>query len=159
MSWYLTLLVCGLFLIGIEIFVPGGVLGIFGASALIGAAVVGFTIFPLWLGWLSVFIILALTGLAVFVWMKYLPQSPIGKALSLSQKINKKDQDDSLWTPGMTGTAQSELRPAGKATIEGQHADVIADDGAWIGHDAAIEIVRVSGNRIYVKERDVESGT
>lgn len=152
MSWYITLLVCGLFLIGIEIFVPGGVLGIFGAAALIGAAVIGFNIFPLWAGWLSLFVILALAGLAIFIWMKYLPQSPIGRALSLSQEIDKKDQDDSPWKPGMTGTALSELRPAGKAMIDGKRADVIADDGTWIGHDAAIEIVRVEGNRVYVKE-------
>lgn len=155
MVLYFTLLVCGLFLIGIEIFVPGGVLGIFGAAALIGAAIVGFTIFPAWLGWLSVFVILALAGLAVFIWMKYLPQSPIGKALSLSQSITKKDQDDSPWKIGMTGTTLSELRPAGKAMIEGQRADVIADNGAWIEHDSTIEVIRVEGNRIYVKEKNV----
>ncbi len=152
MSWYITLLACGLFLIGIEIFVPGGVLGIFGAAALIGAAIIGFNIFPLWLGWLSLFIILGLTGLAVFIWMKYLPQSPIGKSLSLSQEIDKKDQDDSRWKPGMTGTSLCELRPAGKAMIEGQRANVIAENGTWIGHDASVEIVRVAGNRIYVRE-------
>jgi len=157
MSWYLTLLVCGLFLIGIEIFVPGGVLGIFGAAALIGAAVIGFVDpdFPAWFGWVSVFVILGLTGLAVFIWMKYLPQSPIGRALSLSQSITKKDQDDSPWKTGMTGTTLSELRPAGKAMIEEQRADVIADDGTWIGHDTAIEVIRVEGNRIYVKEQNV----
>jgi len=159
MSWYFTLLVCGLFLIGIEIFVPGGILGIFGAAALLGAAIRGFYIFPLWAGWLSVFVILGLAGLAVFVWMKYLPQSPIGRALSLSQKIVKKDQDDSLWKPGMAGTALSELRPAGKAMIDGQRADVIADNGTFIEHNSAIEIVRVSGNRIYVKEVSVGSET
>jgi len=159
MSWYITLLVCGLFLIGIEIFVPGGILGIFGAAALLAAAIIGFNIFPLWAGWLSVFIILGLAGLAVFVWMKYLPQSPIGRALSLSQAIDKKDQDDSLWKPGMTGTALSELRPAGKAMIDEQRADVIADNGTFIEHNAAIEIVRVSGNRIYVQEVSVGSET
>ncbi|MBC8205606.1 MAG: NfeD family protein [Kiritimatiellales bacterium] len=157
MSWYITLLACGLFLIGIEIFVPGGILGVFGAAALLGAAVRGFYIFPLWLAWLSVFIILFLSGAAVFIWMRYLPQSPIGRALSLSQKIDKKDQDDSQWKPGMTGTALSELRPAGKAMINGQRADVIADNGTFIEHHAAIEIVRVSGNRVYVKEVNVES--
>jgi membrane-bound serine protease (ClpP class) len=152
MSWYFTLLACGLFLIGIEIFVPGGILGICGAAALIGAAIIGFTIFPPWAGWLSLFAILGMAGLAVFIWMKYLPQSPIGRALSLSQKIDKKDQDNSLWKPGMTGIALSELRPAGKALIDGQRADVIAENGTFIRHDAAIEIVRVAGNRLYVKE-------
>jgi membrane-bound serine protease (ClpP class) len=152
MSWYITLLACGLFLIGIEIFVPGGILGIFGAASLIGAAIIGFTIFPVWAGWLSLFVILGLAGLAVFIWMKYLPQSPVGRALSLSQKIDKKDQDDSLWHPGMTGTALSELRPAGKALIDGKRTHVTTENGTFIRHDAAIEIVRISGNRIYVKE-------
>ncbi len=152
MSWYFTLLACGLFLIGLEIFVPGGILGIFGAAALIGAAVIGFSIFPLWAGWLSLFAILGLAGLAVFIWMRFLPASPIGKALSLSQAISKKDQDDSPWKPGMTGTAVSGLRPSGKAMIGGQRADVIADNGTFIDQHAAIEIVRVAGNRIYVKE-------
>jgi membrane-bound serine protease (ClpP class) len=152
MSWYITLLVCGLFLIGVEIFIPGGVVGTLGAAALIGAAVTGFMIFPPVFGWLSLLLILALTALAAFVWMKFFPKSPMGKALSLNQNISKKDQDDSLWKPGMKGTALSTLRPAGKAMIEGQRADVIADDGTWIEQNAAIEVIKVSGNRIYVRE-------
>ncbi len=155
MNWYFTLLLCGLFLVGIEIFIPGGVLGIIGAAALIGSAILGFYIFPLWLGWLSVLIILALTSLAIFIWMKYLPQSPIGKALSLSPKIAKKDPADTPWKPGTTGIALCELRPSGKARIENQRVDVIAENGTWIGHNTAIEIVRVEGNRIYVKEHHV----
>ncbi|QHI70737.1 NfeD family protein [Tichowtungia aerotolerans] len=152
MSWYITLLVCGLFLIGIEIFVPGGVLGIFGAAALIGATIIGFNIFPIWGGWLSLFGILCLAGLALFIWFQYFPKSPAGKALSLSQEIGKKDHDEATWEPGMTGTTLCELRPAGKAEVNGKRLDVIADNGTWIAHDTRIEIVRISGNRIYVKE-------
>jgi membrane-bound serine protease (ClpP class) len=152
MSWYITLLACGLFLIGLEIFLPGGVVGVLGAAALIGAAVIGFNIFPPALGWLSLALILLLTGFAVFIWMKYFPGSPVGKALSLTQNITKKDQDDSLWRTGMKGTALSTLRPAGKAMIEGQRADVIADDGTWIEQNASIEVIKVEGNRIYVRE-------
>lgn len=152
MSWYITLLLCGLFLIGIEIFVPGGILGIFGAAALIASAAIGFNIFPLWGGWLSLFLILVLVGVALFIWMKYLPRSPIGKALSLSGGIQKKDHDDSPWKPGMSGITTCELRPAGKAVIDSKRVDVIAANGMFIAHDKPVEIVRVSGNRIYVKE-------
>lgn len=151
MSWYITLLVCGLFLVGVEIFIPGGVVGVAGAAALIGAAVIGFKIFSPALGWLSLFLILSLTALAAFVWMKYFPKSPMGRALSLTQNITKKDQDDSSWKPGMRGTALSILRPAGKALIEGLRADVVAD-GTWIEQNAIIEIVKVDGNRICVRE-------
>jgi membrane-bound ClpP family serine protease len=83
----------------------------------------------------------------------------MGKMLSLNQNISKKDQDDSLWKPGMKGTALSILRPAGKAMIEGKRADVIADNGTWIEQNAPVEVVTVSGNRIYVREQHVERGT
>lgn len=152
MSWYITLLACGLFLIGIEIFVPGGVLGALGAAALVGAAVIGFHVFPPWLGWISLFAILALSGIAVFVWMKFLPRSPIGRALSLTQNLGATEPPNARWKPGMKGTAQSTLRPAGKAEIEGQRADVIAADGTWIDQGADVEVVRVSGSHIYVRE-------
>ena len=149
MSWYITLLVCGLFLVGVEIFIPGGIVGAAGAAALIGAAVMGFMIFPPWLGWLSLFFILVLTAIAAFVWMKYFPKSPLGKALSFSQNAAKKDREDP-WKAGMTGVALSNLRPAGKAMIGGLRADVIAD-GTWIEQNSAIEVIKVEGNRIYVR--------
>jgi membrane-bound serine protease (ClpP class) len=151
MNWYFSLLISGLFLVGVEIFIPGGIVGAAGAAALIGAAVIGFMIFPPWLGWISLLFILILTALAAFVWMKYFPKSPMGKALSLNQNIVRNDQADSLWRPGMKGTALSILRPAGKALIEDRRADVIAD-GTWIEQGSAIEIVKVEGNRIYVRE-------
>lgn len=152
MSWYITLLVCGLFLVGVEIFIPGGVVGALGAASLLGAAAIGFKIFSPALGWLSLAMILILTALAAFVWMKFFPDSPMGRRLSLNQNISKKDQDDSLWKPGMKGTALSTLRPAGKALVEGRRADVIAGDGTWIEQNSAIEVTKVSGNRIYVRE-------
>ncbi|MCC7299502.1 MAG: NfeD family protein [Verrucomicrobia bacterium] len=152
MSWYITFLVCGLFLIGVEIFIPGGIVGAAGAAALIGAAVIGFTIFPLWLGWLSLLLILVLTVGAAFIWMKYFPKSRMGKALSFSQHAAKKDQDHPCWKSGMKGTALSTLRPAGKALLEDEPADVIADNGTWIEKNTAIEVVRVAGNRIYVRQ-------
>lgn len=157
MSWYITLLVCGLFLVGVEIFIPGGIVGALGATALIGAIAIGFMSpdFPDWFGWVSLFLILALTALAAFLWMKFFPKSPMRKALSLNQNISKKDQDDSIWKPGMKGTALSVLRPAGKALIDGRRADVIAD-ATWIEQNSAIEVIKVEGNRIYVRKTDVE---
>jgi membrane-bound serine protease (ClpP class) len=152
MSWYITLLFCGLFLIGLEIFLPGGILGIFGAVALVAAAIVGFTIFPLWLGWISLLAILMLAVLAVFIWMKYLPASPIGKALSLSQNLDDAEKVDSQWEMGMTGTALCDLRPAGKASINNQRADVIAQNGSFVSKGSEIKVVRISGNHVYVKE-------
>ena len=158
MSWYITFLICGLFLVGVEIFIPGGVVGALGAAALIGAVVIGFVSpdFPDWFGWVSLFLVLTLTALAAFLWMRFFPKSPMGKALSLNENISKKDQDDSFWRPGMKGLCLSALRPSGKALIEGRRADVITG-GTWIEQNAAIEIIKVEGNRIYVKEVKIET--
>ena len=152
MSWYITFLLCGLCLIGMEIFVPGGVLGTLGALSLIATGVIGFILFPPLFGGLSLLLILVLAGVAIYVWMNFFPKSPVGKALSLTQNISARDQENSPWKLGMKGMALSTLRPAGKAQIENHRVDVIAENGTWIKQDAAIEVVRVEGNRVYVRE-------
>lgn len=149
MTWYITLLLCGMFLIGAEIFVPGGVLGTAGAVALIAAAVIGFSIFPPFAGWLSLFLILFLAALAVVAWMKFFPSSPIGKSLTLAQNLARGSDTNASWKPGMQGVARSTLRPSGVAEFGTRRADVIAR-GTWIDANTLIQIVKVEGNRIYV---------
>lgn len=157
MIWYITLLVCGLFLIGLEIFVPGGILGAIGAAALLATILVGFHIFPLWAGWLNLFAVGALTGVSIFLWIRYLPRSPIGKALSLSETVGRRDPNESNWDVGLGGTALCDLRPAGKALLNGKRVDVIADHGMFIAAGTEIQIVRACGNRIYVKGNDTNA--
>ncbi len=53
---------------------------------------------------------------------------------------------------GRTGTALSPLRPAGVADIEGARVDVVSE-GWFIDAGAPIEVTRVDGNRIVVRER------
>ena len=43
---FIIFLVTGLIFVGAEIFVPGGILGVFGGLALIGACITGFNAFP-----------------------------------------------------------------------------------------------------------------
>ena len=46
LSWYVALLAAGLLLIVAEVFVPGGVAGVLGGLALLGAMGVGLAAFP-----------------------------------------------------------------------------------------------------------------
>jgi membrane-bound ClpP family serine protease len=50
--------------------------------------------------------------------------------------------------------AQAARRPAGVADIEGSRVDVVSD-GGFIEAGAAIEVTRVEGNRVVVRERPV----
>lgn len=52
---------------------------------------------------------------------------------------------------GATGISESSLRPTGKATIAGNYIDVVSD-GSYIDHGQPIEVVRVAGSRIIVRQ-------
>ena len=54
---------------------------------------------------------------------------------------------------GQIGGAVSVLRPSGKARIGDNLVDVVSD-GAFISPGAAVEVVRVEGNRVFVRESD-----
>ena len=51
---------------------------------------------------------------------------------------------------GTTGVTASALRPSGKAMFGDKYLDVVSD-GAYIDHGTAVEVIRVAGNRIIVR--------
>lgn len=52
---------------------------------------------------------------------------------------------------GRTGIAMTVLRPAGKAEIDGRLMDVVSD-GPFVSEGARIEVLRVAGNRVVVRQ-------
>ena len=154
-SWqvlYFILVIIGLFLIGAEIFLPGGIIGILGGASLLAAMVVGFYAFPPPYGFVSALMIIVLSGVCLVVWVKYFPKTRFGKNMTLSEdgKAFKSSAPD-VKQVGHEGTALSILRPAGIATIDGKRVDVVAE-GSWIDSGKPIRIVHVEGARIIVRE-------
>ena len=148
---FIGLLLTGLLLIGVEIYLPGGVVGVLGAMALIGAGVVGFTAFGFQGGFLAALGILFLSGACLFIWLKYFPKTSMGRRLTLSQdgKAFKATADFKALI-GKTGEAVSDLRPSGIALIEGHRYDVTTDN-TWIVAKERVVVSAVEGNRILVK--------
>lgn len=54
-------------------------------------------------------------------------------------------------SPGQTGLAVSDLRPAGIANFQGHRLNVLTD-GTYLGKGTRVKIVRIEGNRIFVEE-------
>lgn len=52
---------------------------------------------------------------------------------------------------GQLGATLTVLRPAGKARLDGQLVDVVSD-GPFINEGATVEVVRITGNRIVVRQ-------
>jgi membrane-bound serine protease (ClpP class) len=148
---YITLLLAGFVLIGTEIFIPGGILGIIGSVAWIAAAIVGARNFPAPWNMLSAFALLLMGILTFVIWIKYFPKSRIGKSLSLADSTGsyKSHINGNEFPVGTLGEAVSTLRPSGIARFEGKRIDVIAA-GEWIEAGQPVKISSTSGGHVTV---------
>lgn len=163
-GWEELLLVSiGVLLITLEVFVfPGttlaGIAGVIALVAGLGMALVGAgATVPVVIGALgrvALSILLAMAG--AFALLRVLPRLPFGRRLVLATGMQadlgyvSAPDSDRRWL-GRTGTAISPLRPAGIADIDGTRVDVVSD-GGFIDAGAAIEVTRVDGNRIVVRQ-------
>jgi len=152
-SVYFTLLLAAFILIGAEIYVPGGILGSFGAACLVAAVIVGFRMGPV-AGWSGMGLVLVLAVAGAFFWMTVFPGSPAGRRLTLKPDRQASPPGDSERGNriGQTGIALSPLRPAGVAQIDGHRVDVQAEDGRWLDAGTRLRVSRISSSQLYVEE-------
>ncbi len=151
---YVILLLLGILLLGAEIFLPGGILGVLGAVSLVTAGIVGFWAFgPQW-GFVSLLAIVILTGIGIAFWIRFFPRTGVGRRLELKRDGHDfKSHPDYRNLLGKSGVAASVLRPSGIAIIDGKRVDVVAD-GDWIEKDSLIVVTRVEGLKIEVRRAD-----
>jgi membrane-bound serine protease (ClpP class) len=89
--------------------------------------------------------------IAIVVGMKLIAKSPVTLRKALTKKNGVTSQDDDLQQmTGLTGTALTDLRPAGKAIIDGRRMDVVSS-GDYIEKGASVVVSAVNGNRVVVK--------
>ena len=149
-------LIAGLVLVGAEIFVPGGILGIMGALSLLGAIVCSFIAFPGYGGWIALLIVV-LSGLAMYLWIRIFPNTRIGKRMTVSADLADSKSSE-LGLDALVdkqGLATSDLRPAGFALIEGRRVDVVTR-GNMLDKGDSVRVVDVEGNRVVVKKVETQ---
>lgn len=148
---YIALLVCGTLLLGAEIYVPGGILGVLGGFALVAAAVIGFQFGGLG-GWISVAGILLLAAFVVYLWIRIFPRTGAGRRLTLARdgREFKLDDAEARAAIGREGVALSPLRPAGIGEIGGRRCDVITR-GVFLEAGRRFRVVGVEGARRIVE--------
>jgi membrane-bound serine protease (ClpP class) len=143
-----TMLALGYLLILAELFLPGGVVGVFGFVAVLYGCYLAFGLGPAW-GSASVVLSVVLTGLGVHLFFR----SRAGRRLVLDvpQATGWKAQQDGLAELlGQVGTTTSDLRPAGIAEIAGRRVDVVSDS-EFLGVGTPVRVVEVEGNRVVVE--------
>ncbi|MEZ5305267.1 MAG: NfeD family protein [Verrucomicrobiales bacterium] len=143
-------------LIALEIFLPGGILGIAGLLCVGVALYLTFTsddldsIGAAGRGGLALGVVGSVVlGLVLF--LRYFQRTSVGKQLTHSTAVGGKDGYELLAKlEGQEGIARSPLRPSGKAEIGGKKIDVVAEVGL-IDPGTPVRVVRVEGSRIVVR--------
>jgi len=142
----------GIIMIILEIFIPGGVVGVLGGVLLFIGIIVAFTN-SIQLGIYLLVISLILLAFIFHLWVKYFPNSKHGKVMFLSTTAEgwHAYQEENQTLLNQEGVAISNLRPAGIAIINKQRVDVITR-GDMILKNSKIKIIQVSGNRLVVEK-------
>lgn len=146
-------LAIGLMLLAVEVFIPGGVLGALGGLAILVSIIAGFLAFGPQGGLLAAVAIIVFGSVLFGLWIRIFPLTPMGKVLTLSKDGHefKAAQAESAIVAGLRGTAQSDLRPAGLALLNGHRTDVVSESG-YVAAGAPVKVVKVTGNLIVVRE-------
>ena len=139
---------------------PGGILGVIGLIALLGAIVVGFSTLGPTKGAYLALALMLLAGVSIFLWAKYFPKTKFGKSMTLAQdgkdfKSTRSELEELL---GQEGIAQTDLRPGGIAKIGEKRIDVIAE-GIMVSAGTALTVIKVAGNRVIVRPKTTESAS
>lgn len=144
----IALLSVGYILLLLEIFVPGGVLGILGGLVVVWGCYLAFGLGTLW-GLAS----LGLSILVTIIMVVSFLRSRAARRLVLADEEPKTWKAQNLRLPdlvGKEGRTLSPLRPAGLAEFGDDRVDVVADS-EFLDAGVAVRVIEVEGNRVVVE--------
>ena len=137
-------------LLAVEVMlIPGfGFTGLLGVVSMIGAISYAFYFIGSIAGWITLLIACAIC-VALFLWALY------GKSLdkvALKKNIDSTVKEDEInrFAVGDKGVARTRLALIGEAEINGNIVEVKSESG-FVDEGEAVEVIRISGDTIFVK--------
>lgn len=149
-----TLLILGVILLLLETILPGMIAGIIGACCLIAGVALAYR-FGAHTGNLVLFIVLLVCIGGFVAWVRLFPTSRVGKRVISDRVVGNIDADRPELL-NQTGTAFTNLRPAGTAVINGKRVDVVTE-GGMIAKGTPVKVVAIEGMRVVVRAVNLET--
>ncbi|PEZ83780.1 hypothetical protein CN380_03255 [Bacillus sp. AFS017274] len=150
----LAMFIIGVILVLIEFFIPGGIIGLLGFTAIVGSLFLA-TGDPVHM---TISLLIAVTvSILVFILlvkvfgkqMKFFRKMILTDATKTEQGyVSNPNRLDLL---GVEGKALTDLRPSGTALVKEERVDVVTE-GSFISKGSSIIIVKVEGSRVVVRE-------
>jgi membrane-bound ClpP family serine protease len=133
----------GLVLLGFEVVVPGGILGVIGGVAMLGGCILAFTHYGMSGGMIAVLVGLLLAGGTLYLEIVLLPRTRAGKKMFLQSAVTGVSQSPQAGVAqlvGKTAKALTVLAPSGYVTVEGRKFEAYSESG----HAAPGDVLRVT---------------
>lgn len=149
MELVVALLAAGIVLLLAETVLPGVIAGVLGMCCLIAGIIEGYAKFGERTG--NLILLLVFVGLATgfCLWLKFFPDSRLAR-LVVSRTVVGEIGTEQPELVNQSGTAFTQLRPAGTALINGRRVDVVTE-GQLIERGAPVRVVAVEGMRVVVR--------
>ena len=155
MALVVTLIIVGAILLLLETVLPGLVAGTVGVVCLAAGVVVAYSRFDARVG--NGVLLLVVVGLiaGAALYLRYFPTSRAARLFVSEQTVGDLGVERGQLL-NQTGTALTQLRPSGVATIAGRRVDVVAE-GALIEKGADVRVIAVEGSRVVVRAIEVKA--
>ncbi|MGZ9818727.1 NfeD family protein [Peribacillus simplex] len=150
----LAMFIIGVILVLVEFFIPGGIIGLLGFTAIVGSLFLA-TGDPVHM---TISLLIAVTvSILVFILlvkvfgkqMKFFRKMILTDATKTEQGyVSNPNRLDLL---GVEGKALTDLRPSGTALVKEERVDVVTE-GSFISKGSSIVIIKVEGSRVVVRE-------
>ena len=153
MKTYFALIFSGAVLLGLEVFVPGGVVGTIGILLLLWAAFIALNTVGGAVGIALAVLALVVGCVMLFIVVKLFPNSFIGRNLSLEADMKESHAADQSLVDliGAEGVCSTVLRPSGFVELKGKRVDVVTR-GENVEQGARVRVVEVEGSRVVVEK-------
>jgi membrane-bound serine protease (ClpP class) len=143
----IAILSLGYILLLLEIFVPGGILGVLGGLSILYGTYLAFGLSTLWgLSSMVLSIVVTVAMVVGFLRSRAAKRLVLDGGEGATWKAPLPGLKDLV---GQRGVTLSPLRPAGLATLGNQRVDVVSDS-EFLDRDTVIEVIEVEGNRVVV---------
>ncbi len=146
----ILLLLAGIACVAMEIYLPGGFMGLTGAAIVIWATVEAFKINT---NFGTMLLVCGVGGSIAASWFSftYLSKTKEGKKALLMNANIELPEDKHKDLEGKTGITLTDMRPSGMIEINGERYDA-ATKGEYVEKGSKIKILSVEADHVYIRE-------